>query len=216
MAIKTGASVDRKLLGVFLRPSWLSGLISLLVGVTVIVSTILLTRVGNTVQQSLLGLHNVYNASSVGRSVETVTNNFAQNSDLNNVLLFLMWGSVGLLVYSIVQGVAKELHDADRLLRELEEVPASRSSILHDLFLRAIIRLVSLACWWILLRFTIYELFPYTIAAAHISALNPANAGDWTQTLLAGLGCMLAMHGLTIFLRLTFLRARLFGGDIIL
>ncbi len=213
--MQSGAAVDAKLLGIFLRPSWLSGLVSVIVGVAVVSFTVLLTHVGTTVQQSLIGLHSVYNSSSVGHSVQTVTNNFAQNTVLNNILLFLMWGSIGLLVYSIVQGIASELREADRLLRELEQAPASRSSILHNLLIRGAIRLIALICWWLLFRFTFYKLIPHTIGMSHVSAIAPMDTGDWISTILAALGCMVSIHVLTFLLRLIFMRPRLLSSDVI-
>jgi hypothetical protein len=216
MAIKSGASVDVKLLGIYLSPSWLSGLITLLTGIMILGGTVLLTHVGTSIQQSLLGLHDAYTQSSIGFSVDTISNKFAQNVALNNVLLFLMWGSVGLVVYSIVQGVANELKQADRLLRRLYDAPASRAGIIRNVISHIVIRLGALACWWALFRFTIYKLLPYAIGASHASALHLTNASGWWHSLLGAIALMLSVYVLTVLLRLVMLRPRLFSSEVIL
>jgi hypothetical protein len=198
-----------------LLPTWLSGLIAITVGVVVTSLAVLLTREGNTVQQSLLGLQHVYVQSSVGSSVQTVGDNFAKNKYLNNVLLFLLWGSAGLVIYSILQSILREFSRANELLRRLDYVNADRHGIIRSVATRTAIRLAAFVCWWLLVRLTIFRVIPYTIAAAHTSALSLADASAWLHTVEAAVGCMLCVHALTVLLRLSLLRVRLLGSDII-
>jgi hypothetical protein len=211
MSIRSETAGSPKLLSVFLLPSWLSGLISALAGVLIIGGTVLLTHIGGTLQQGLLGLNLAYQQSS---GAQTVSNTLAQNTSLNNVLLFVLWGTVGLVVYSIVQNVVHEFSSADKLVHELHYVHADRHKILRAVILRAVIRLAALVAWWLLVRFMAYKLVPYDIAAARLSALHLANATDWVRCILGGAACMLGVHGLTILLRLLLLRPRVFGGEI--
>lgn len=207
-------SEDARLLEVFLLPSSMSALICGLFGGLTVFGTIVLTHVGSDVQQSLIGLHNVYLTSSIGANVHTVGNNFGQNAFLNNALLFILWGTIGLVVYSIVQGAMNELREADKLLRELNYVHANRDAIIKNVALRAAIRLGSLLTWWFVLRFIIYKLVPYAIASAHISAANLLGPFDWLRSLLAGFACALGLHVLIVLTRLIFLRPRLIGDSI--
>lgn len=217
MAIKNAASADTKLLGIFLTPSWFSGLAAIVVGCVIMGGTIAFTHVGTTARQSILGLHDAYVGGSFGKSVAVVSNRLAQNTTLNNVLLFLMWGSVGLVVYSIVQGVANEFRQADQLLHELKSVSArSRQAIVREATVHALIRLIALACWWLLFRYTIYHLLPQTIAASHASALHLVDVHGWIRSLLAVVSLMLALHVLTVLLRLVIFRPRVFDSDIIM
>jgi len=216
MAIKNAASADTKLLGIFLTPSWLSGLVSVVCGCLVIGGTIALMHVGTTTRQSILGLHDAYVSGSFGRSVGVVSDRLAQNTTLNNALLFLMWGSVGLVVYSVVQGFANEFKQADELVHELKGIPArSRQSILRAAIGRALIRLIAFVCWWLLVRYGVYHLLPQAITAAHGSALHLTDISDWARSVLAAGEIMLALHILTVLLRLTVFRPRIFDEDII-
>lgn len=208
------SSRDARLLVVFCMPSWLSALACGLFGAFIIIGTIVLSHVGTDVQQSLLGLHNVYSESSVGTNVHTIGNNFGRNQLLNNSLLFILWGSVGLVVYSIVQGALNELKQADKLLHELNYVHANRQTIVRNVALRAAIRLGALLTWWFVLRFLIYMLMPYAIATAHTSAANLTVPSDWAWSLLAGFALAVGLHVLVVLTRLVFLRPRLFGEQI--
>lgn len=211
MSIRSETAGNSKLLGVFLLPSWMSGLIAALAGILVIGGTVLLTHAGSTLHQGLLGLHLAYQQSS---GAQTVSNTFAQNNSLNNVLLFVLWGAVGLVIYSIVQNMVHEFSSADELVHELHYVHADRRKILRAVGLRATVRLGALLAWWLLVRFMVYKLVPYDIAAARLSALHLTNVSDWARSVLGGAVCMLGVHGLTILLRLLVLRPRLFGGEI--
>jgi hypothetical protein len=215
MEIKSGVFGNKKLLLTFLMPSWLSATLAIVIGVGIVVMSIVLTHVGGTVQQSLVGLHNDYSSSSIGISVQTVAGNFAQNSYLNNVLLFLLWGSVGIVVYSIVRSIAKEFSDADELVHELNYVHANRRSLIVSASLRAIVRLLALVAWWVVFYLLTYKLIPYTIAASHVASLNLTNGEAWERCLAAAVGCMLCIQLLTILFRLVMLRLRVFGNPLL-
>jgi hypothetical protein len=217
MAIKSGVSGDVKLFNAVLVPSWLSGMVVVLASVAIVGGTVLLAHVGYVAHQSLLGLQSLYADSSIGKSVLTVSDNLAQNTSLNNALLFLMWSSVGLVVYSVLQGLLHELKQAGGLLHEIEDAPPpSRGSVLRAATLRAVVRLGALAGWWLLFRFTIYTLLPQVIGAAHFSALHLTYIHGWLRSLLAVAVLIFVLHGLVVLLRLVMLRPRLVGSDIIL
>jgi len=175
----------------------------------------LLSKFDSTVQQGLFGLHSAYQHSSVGVSVQTVGNKFAANAFVNNTLLFLSWGLVGLAVYSVVEGVAHELQSADLLWHELNFLHGRRSALIESVSLRTLVRLLALGACWLLLRLTVYRLTPFAIASAHDTALHPGNPGGWARSLAAGAAIALATHGLTVLLRLAVLRSRLFGNEIV-
>lgn len=214
MAIKVGALGDRKLFEDLLLPSWLSGLAAVTIGILLVGLTIALTKFGSTVQQSLLGLQHVYTQSPVVTKVSTISDNFANNAYLNNVLLFLLWGTVGLMVYSVVQGIWTELSRANNVMQEMHFVNANRSVIIRDALLRETIKIIAFVGFWLLFRYAIFNLAPLTIANAHTATTHPGSIGDWGHTLFAALLCVLTMHVLTVLARLSVLRARLFGTEI--
>ena len=197
-----------------LLPSWLSGLAAVATGVLAAGTAVLLRNGSDSVQQGLLGLRHAYIYSSVGASVRTATHSFAQNEYLNDVLTVLLWGAAGLVVYAILQGILNEVGKAKSLLRELHYVHADRRGIVRNIALRATIRLLALAGWWLLFRYLILGVVPYTVAVAHTSGQHPADVGGWVRTVAAVIGCMLGVHVSVVLLRLSVLRVRLFGDNI--
>jgi hypothetical protein len=214
MSIQNGALGDKRLVADLILPSWLSGLLAITVSVSLVGLTVVLTHFGDTVKQSLLGLQHVSTQSSVGTKAIMVSDNFASNATLNNVLIFLLWGSIGLMVFSIVQGILTGVRRANNVIRELNYVNADRRSILREAFNRVAVKVIAFICFWLILRYGIYKLAPYTIAVAHTLALHPAIITTWLRIILSALLCIVMMHILTVLLRLTFLRPRIFGTDI--
>lgn len=214
MALQIGALSEKRLFKELLIPSWLSGLLAVTASVLLVGLAVVLTHFGNTVQQSALGLQQAYSQSSVGTRSIMVSDNFASNSVLNNVLIFILWGSIGLMVYSVVRAIVTGLKRANNVLQELNYVNADRRTIIRESFLRQSIKIVAFICFWILLRYVIFKLVPYTIAVSHTLALHPAAVTAWLLSLYVTLLCILTLHVLTVLLRLTLLRPRLFGTDI--
>lgn len=214
MSIQPGALGDKRLFKDLVLPSWLSGLLAISVSVILIGLTVALTHFSNTVKQSLLGLQHVSTQSSVGAKAIMVSDNFASNAALNNVLIFLLWGSIGLMVFSIVQAILTEVRRANNVIRELNYVNADRRSILREAFMRETIKVIAFVLFWLLVRYAIYTAAPYTIAVAHTLAVHPGEIATWGRIIYAALLCILTLHILTVLLRLTFLRPRMFGADI--
>jgi hypothetical protein len=214
MSINIGALGDKRLFEDLILPSWLSGLLAVTVSILLIGLTVVLTHFGNTVQQSILGLRHVYTQSSIGTKAITVSDNFAGNSALNNVLLFLLWGSIGLMVYSIVQAILTEVKRASNVVQELNYINADRRSILRESLVRETIKLIAFIFFWLLFRYAIFKLAPYTIAVAHTLAIHPTYISAWLRSIYAATLCTLTLHLLTVLLRTTLLRPRIFGVDI--
>ena len=215
MALKNESAGTARLVGILLTPSWFSGLVAFLVGIIVIGGTVLLTRIGSATEQSVLGLHSIYRHSSLGINADDVGQHLGSNSIFNNAILFVLWGSVGLVVYSAVQGIINELNHTDDMLHEMHYVHANRQSILRDAIFRAVTRLAALAGWWILAWAMLHKILPYAIASAHLSAYNLSNIHEWLHTLIGFCLCLLGIHGLVILLRLIILRPRLTGNSIL-
>jgi len=214
MSIQIGALGDKRLFKDLVLPSWLSGFLSVTISVLLIGLTVALTHFGDTVRQSLLGLQHVSTQSSIGTKAIMVSDNFAGNAALNNILIFLLWGSVGLMVFSIVRGLLAEIRRANSVIQELNYVNADRRNILHDAFIREVIKIVAFILFWVLLRYAIYTIAPYTIAVARTLAVQPTVLPTWWRIVYAALLCVLTLHILTVLLRLMFLRPRIFSVDI--
>lgn len=188
---------------------------AVLVSVLAVGGTILLARVGGATEQSLLGLHAIYRHSSLGTNTNLIGQHLSSNTVFNNGILFILWGSVGLVVYSIVQGAANELKNTDELLHEMSYMHIDRHEALHDAILRGLIRFAALAAWWVLAWFMLHKIFPYAIASAHLTAYKLSSVSDWLRTLLGFGLCVLSIHCLIVFLRLIVLRPRLIGNSLL-
>lgn len=213
MALQSGTAGTVKLVGFVLSPSSFSAVITLLVGTVVVGGTIILSHFGTGAQQSLLGLHTVYSGSSLGTGTAGIEKKLSSNIIFNNGVLFALWGSVGLVVYSFVQGIVNEFNHTDDVLHEIHYIHADRTKILHEAILRAVIRFGALAGWWVLAFVMLHKVFPYAIATAHLTANSLGNTHDWIHTFLSFCLCLLGAHGLTVLLRLVFLRPRLTGNN---
>lgn len=215
MALKTGIAGTAREVAVLVMPSWVSGWVAFFISVITVGGTILLTRFGTTAQQSLLGLHSVYGRSSIAGSATSIEQQLDGNTLFNDAVLFILWGSVGLVVYSVVQGLIKELQNTDDLLHEIHYVHADRQNLISGTILRGIIRLAGLAAWWVLAWAMLHKIFPYAIASAHLSADHLASSNDWIHALLGFCYCLLSIQGLTVCARLIVLRPRLTGNAIL-
>lgn len=212
MALKNSRAGAVRLTGILLTPSSISIVFALLVSIVTVGGTIILTHTAAATQQSLLGLHSVYRESSIGINTIAVGQHLSSNVIFNNGILFVLWGSVGLVVYSVIQGIVTELTHTDDILHEMSYIHADRGKILYDAVLKAIIRFVALAAWWLLGWIMLHKIFPYAIASAHLTTYNFGNVQDSLHTLLGFCLCLLSIHGLTVLLRLIVLRPRLIGN----
>ncbi len=160
-------------------------------------------------------MHSVYSQSAVGANADIVGQHLSSNALFNNAVLFVLWGSVGLMVYSVVQGIAKELKNTDDLIHVMNYVHVNKGSVIRDTISRAALRFAALAAWWILAYEILHKVFPYTISSAQVTGNHLLNANSWLHTLF-GLGlCLISVHGLVVLLRLMVLRPRLTGNSII-
>lgn len=215
MALRNSTAGTLRLVGFLVTPSWSSSILTLVISLCVVAGTILLTHYGSGAQQSLLGLHSVYSKSSVGTGTNIVGQHLSSNALFNNAVLFVLWGSVGLMVYSVVQGIAKEFKNTGDLLHELNYVHVDRHKVLGDAATRAMVRFAALAVWWLLGWTILHKIFPYAIATAHVTAYHLSDVSSWLHTLLGFGLCVVSMHGLIVCLRLMILRPRLTGNSII-
>lgn len=212
---RTTESIDAKLLGILLRPSFSSALIAVLTGTFLIAFPYFSVHSGDFARQNIIGLHEAYTHTQFGESTAMIGAKLSQSTPLNNVLLFLMWGSVGLVVYLIVQSFLNGLKSANDVVQELGYVHADWHKILAATLWRGIVRFASLAAFWVLLRFAIFQLAPITWSFARVTAENEMSLTNWRNSALTALACMLLVHLLAVLLRLVFLRPRLFGSVIV-
>lgn len=214
-ASNAGDTIDRRLLIILLLPSYLSSSSALLFMLSLIAFPFLSLRVGSLTRQDLSTLHTIYHQSHFGSAADLIGQHLSQNMIINNVLLFLMWGSVGLVVYLIVQGILNTLKDADNMVNELGYVNADKRQMVTAAIGRAIIRLIALAAWWIVFRLVLFNLAPLAWDTAKIASATTNSINGWSQSIIYAITCALALHCLTVLMRLALLRPRLFSNIIV-
>jgi hypothetical protein len=131
------------------------------------------------------------------------------------ILVFVAATTGGLIVYTLLQGLSLFVSSTRRIWLELDTLGSTRHAILAKLFSRLGLRTLSLVGWTIYAAFFFSTLIPFSViliqtGVAHIN--NGAILG-WLDCILAALLLTLAMHLHVIFVRLIFLRPRLFFGD---
>lgn len=199
-----------------LSPSWSSGIFALFVSIGIIGGSFFLTLVGNVALQGWLGLFDAYQSSSVGVTNAVVEQHLSANTTFNTAVMLILWGSIGLVVYSIahstIRRLAKALKTSDELLHEFNYINITPQSIILELILRAFIRLAALAGWWGLAWLILHIVFPFAIVEGHNAAQNLTGLTSWAHALSAFIVCLISIHGLAILSRLALLHERIFGN----
>ncbi len=191
-----------------LTPSWLSSYVLVLFGICLIGLPILLTRLHST-----FALLPVFYRPGVDQTAAVVGNALAQNKYLDNLPFFTFWALVGLASFLIVRTVVDAYAAVQEVRDQFGYVNADRRTLQQELRLHIAIRVGAVVGWWFLVRYLLYHLAPYAIAASHVTGLHLTDLHDWQRTVLASLAAVLALHGLTVLLRLIALRPRLFVGE---
>src|SRR4051812_20164232 len=102
---------DRRVLGSLLSPSWLSGLVAVLVGLGITVGTILTFSFDTSaIQQQLLSWQQHQPSHALTTPDQFVSD--PKPSLQNTWPLLLVWGAVGLLVYVLAINVIQALSNA--------------------------------------------------------------------------------------------------------
>lgn len=192
-------------------PSWVVNIVGVSVGI--------LVTAGIIVQSYYRSSNLSYQVSDVqqravidqqGGLYANITLDSGQaGSLLDNIPLLLTWAGVGLLVYFLAITVAKLFGEVVTMREELDYVHASRGSLIREAILHMIVRIVAIVGWVLFIQLSIEILVPYAIAAASAAAIGLSFAAVG-YVLVAMAMLYLDVLGHAIFLRLIFLRVRLF------
>ncbi len=194
-----------------LLPSWLSGGFALLIGLLIFIGPYIVSHFGTTAQEGFLGLHIVYQHSSLTTVAHSVSTQFLGNSHVGQAVFIGFWGAVGLVTYLIAESLLRRAENFFSLIQEFGYVNVARHKLFQYHAVRILVRIIAVVAWCLLLPYFIYRLLPYSIAAAQLSSENGATIHIWLTSLLFSAACVLVVHVLIIFLRLMVLRPRLFG-----
>ena len=196
-----------------LLPSWLSGVIALFIGATIFIGPYLLMNFGTTAQEGFLGLHIVYQHSSITTIAHSVSTQFLGNPRVGQAFFIGFWGAVGLVTYLIAESLLRRAENFFSLVQEFGYIHVVRHQLFQYHFIRSAVRILAVIAWCILLPLFIYQLLPFSIAAAQLSSEPGSTSSNWLTSLAFTVLCILVIHALTVFLRLMVLRPRLFGAS---
>lgn len=202
---------DRRLIGLLLTPSWLSGLLAVVIGLIISVGGIATFEAHNSqLQQQLL----VWQQSKPQPVLTTAGQTVPENdhpSLKSSWPLFLVWSVAGLVVYAAAVAIVHSFTKAEEFRESLEYVHARPRAALATTAEHLLLRLLATI---VLAVFTIafwHQVVPYSIAAAHASAADLLSLDGGLYALLSFALIAICWHVETVLLRLSLGRARVFS-----
>ncbi len=200
---------DSRQLGLLIRPSWLSGLIAVVVGLVISVGVVVSFEAHNSLlQQHLVSYQDgPQPALTVPGQGAPVSSKSGLSS---NWPLLLVWSLVGFLVYLMVASIVRFASEAEGLRESLDYVNAKPKSVIASTAEHALLRVTALI---LLITFTVAiwrQIIPYSITASLAGVSNLASLDGGLYALLSFLLIAVSLHVETVLLRMSLGRARVF------
>jgi hypothetical protein len=203
-----GSNLDKKLFGVLLTPSWLSGVIVVTAGLVTAAGTILSAHY----QDSSLRLdYLTYQAGQSAGNYQAVSSGLQANQYIADLPLFILWGLVGIVAYFFTMNLIAAARGAVGLKQELGYAHVNRFQLIWTAAQHLLVRLVVLALWVPYILVFFHRLVPYCVASALAGSAQLATPLGVAYVALAAVVMTVALHLHTVLLRLLFLRPRLFS-----
>lgn len=208
-----------RLTGLLLGPSVLSGSVALLASFCILaVSNWLYITPDNPLYNYLYGPYGITTVFQNSSNALTAINGAFSSPSAYNIAVLIFALLVGLMVFAFLQGIDAI---ADHTKEEIQEVTyvsdqALRKRMRKQAGLRFAIRLATGITWVMYLIFLCRVIVPYCLLLGQLDTQNLWTISNLWQSLAAFLGLSLGFHMSVIFMRLTVLRPRLFGGDPVL
>jgi len=200
-----------QILDKLLTPSWLSGLIAVAGGLIVTFGVIIAFNVNSSqAHQQLIGWEDTSTPALAlpGQDLGDASGN---NSLQSTWPLLGFWAVVGLIVYFAAESAMRSLQNAEELREELSYVHVRRDLLIKVTLESLLLRLVAAVVLVFSVEAFFKRIIPYSITAAQAASSDPISPGAVLYTLLSFCMVVLSLHLLTVFLRLTAGRARLFS-----
>jgi amino acid transporter len=201
---------DSRQISLLVKPSWISGLVAIVIGLIISVGVIVAFVAHNSVlQQQLLS----WEQSQTQPALTTPSQTLPENNHptlQGSWSLLILWSLAGLVVYVIAASVIHSLARAEELRESLDYVNARPKAMLastaEHLMLRTIAAIVLVVFGVTFWR----QIIPYSILASHASAADVVSLDGGLYALLSFLLIVISVHVQIILLRLTLGRARVF------
>lgn len=202
---------DRRLLSVVIKPSWLSNLVAITIGLGVSVGTLIAFSINNSaIHRQLVS----WQQSQPVEAIYTANKTFeaTEPSLVNSWSLFLVWAVIGIGVYLIAASIVRSLGRAEEMRESLEYVHARPGTLLKSTAERIGVRLVSAIMLAVLIKLFFSMVIPYSILVAHASTVDPVSFAGAAYALLSFSIVAFTLHLQVILLRLTLGRTRVFSS----
>lgn len=204
---------DLKLIGLLISPSWLSALIGVVVGLFVCIGVIaVFTANDSSIQRQLVA----WQQSQPVHSPEPYVPDPEANKPTlrNSWPLLIVWSVIGLVVYIIAGSIIHSVSKAKQIHESLGYVNANPDKMIKMEAEHIFLRVLAAISLGILVSLFIKTVLPYSITAAHASAADVLSVDGLLYALLSFAMIFVDLHLITIFLRLSLGRIRLFSDVI--
>ena len=205
------AKIDRRLFGMLLTPSWLSGSMVVLISCLDCLAVVVLPRYqASSVRLDFLA----YSAGQLSTTYQQVNSHLFSNSLFGNLPLLIFWGLVGLVVYLFAANIFTALYEAAELKAELDYVHADRHKLLWRPVQNLLLHLAVLLVWGVYILFFFHHVLPYSVATAIVGSGQLGTLQTSSYALLGIVIMAVALHIHIVLLRLLLLRPRLFSSSL--
>lgn len=210
----SGSSSHRQdLFGQLLTPSWLSGLLVVVISLTIVVGSISRVYYQSSSLQLLVWQHN-NESHSIQNAYQPAGSTLSASALIENIPLFIFWGTIGVLIFLFVLGVLKALHKTRQLREEIYYVNADSQALLKQATIRLLVRVGVLLAWFFYIKYTLHTIIPYAITISHVGITLAGILYKSVYFMAAFILLVACLHLHSILLRMLFLKPRLFGQSI--
>jgi len=191
-------------------PSSLSAVLCLVASLIVSLGALFLNRF----RANSLGIEGSYHQTQQTLASSHLVGSIFQSRIVNDLPLIVFWAVIGTIVYIFAADIIKAFRNSVDLVEELDYAHVNKSRLITDQLVRLGIRILVLVVWLPYIDLFFNSIMPYAIRIAILAS----TAGNVIQVILhvllsVAIGAI-AFHLNVIFLRLLFLKPRLFSNVI--
>lgn len=203
---------DKKFLALLLTPSWISGLVSVVVGLVLSLGVIgAYTFSSASFQQQL----DVWQQNQPQKEL-TKPGEYVGADQTPKVKdswpLLVIWAGVGLIVYLITAAIVHSLSSAAELRHSLGYVHADKEKTIGITIGHIILRLIAFVALVAMLVIFYKRVIPYCITASHAAASDLLTLQGLLYGVLSFSMAALGIHMITVFARMAIGRPRVVGS----
>jgi hypothetical protein len=201
---------DQHFLRAVFTPSWLSGLVIVLVALIVTGGAITTFSLNHSAfKQDLIGWEQGHSnsLSITGQSTQAVSPTLA-----NSWPLIIVWAGVGLITYIVAASIVRFILETIEFRRQLDYVHADRISMLEVTVEHLVSRIVAAVLLLMTVLLFVYHLFPDAISAGRTSAADKLSIDGLKYAVFAFVMTAICTYFATVFLRLAIGKARVFSS----